>query len=710
MARAEAEAKAQAEAEAKAQAEAEAEAEAMARAEAETKAQAQAEAKAQAEAQAQAEAEAKARAELEAKAKAEAEAQAEAEAKAQAQAEAMARTEAEAIVPAEVEAQATAQAEAEAEAKAQVEAKVLDEAQAEAQVAVVAARAAAEAEAARLAAVAEAARVAAVEAAARAAKAVEAAAAKSENEVNAQPLAPSTCEADTVRNPMCLSAPAEVRNPMFEERAPQEKAAEPAAGPAPGTYDFDAAIDAALGDDAFAPPAVELFACAHCGRKFNEKALARHVKICKKVFQKKDPDQASKPATKRAAGLAKPKPKAAGRARGRKAGGFGGGPAAENLVPCPHCHRTFNEEAAKRHIPRCANTKAKPSLLKKGGGIGAHNFRKIGQKAEEGEKGPRKASQPPAVGAPPEAMEKPRAKVKFLKRGEGKAAFKNQLTQKAPAERGGATTAAAASKRSLKDVKSSGYGPRTAKPKTNRAALQAFEEQLFAASPAAKLLAPTVPRAAPSPPVAVEPTGPTAAPSSGVARSLLPAVESTPSPQLVAPGAGACVEVVTPVSAASSGGRRTSGTTGALMQKFNDLRQRYNEYKMTSVTRNPPGGASPAVTSRGGTPARLASSPTPSPAGTPVRPGDGVRVVDPHHRFQRQAVEAESLRGEVTERDLRISALESELKEARAAAFKQEIANEQLLAEAATLKAALQAKEVENARLSSMCDRLLAPP
>ena len=97
-----------------------------------------------------------------------------------------------------------------------------------------------------------------MEAAARAAKAVEAAAAKSENEVNAQPLALSTCEADTVRNPMCLSAPAEVRNPMFEERAPQEKAAEPAAGPAPGTYDFDAAIDAALGDDA----AVELAAVA----------------------------------------------------------------------------------------------------------------------------------------------------------------------------------------------------------------------------------------------------------------------------------------------------------------------------------------------------------------------------------------------------------------------------------------------------------------
>ena len=147
------------------------------------------------------------------------------------------------------------------------------------------------------------------------------------------------------------------------------------------------------------------------------------------------------------------------------------------------------------------------------------------------------------------------------------------------------------------------------------------------------------------------------------------------------------------------------------MQKFNDLRQRYNEYKMTSVTRNPPhGGASPTVSSHLGTPARLATSPTPSQAGTPVRPGDGVRVVDPQQRFQQQAAEAQSLRGELAERDARISELEAKLKEARAAAFKQEISNEQLMAEATTLKAALQAKEVENVRLSSMCDRLLAPP
>jgi multidrug efflux pump subunit AcrA (membrane-fusion protein) len=96
--------------------------------------------------------------------------------------------------------------------------------------------------------------------------------------------------------------------------------------------------------------------------------------------------------------------------------------------------------------------------------------------------------------------------------------------------------------------------------------------------------------------------------------------------------------------------------------------------------------------------------------GTPVRPGDGVRVVDPQHRFQQQAAEAKSLRGELAERDARISELEAELKEARATAFKQEISREQLMAEAATLKAALQAKEVENARLSSMCDKLLAPP
>merc|ERR1712216_242159 len=29
-----------------------------------------------------------------------------------------------------------------------------------------------------------------------------------------------------------------------------------------------------------------------------------------------------------------------------------------DLMPCPHCGRTFNQQAAERHIPRCAEAKA----------------------------------------------------------------------------------------------------------------------------------------------------------------------------------------------------------------------------------------------------------------------------------------------------------------------------------------------------------------
>lgn len=41
----------------------------------------------------------------------------------------------------------------------------------------------------------------------------------------------------------------------------------------------------------------------------------------------------------------------------------------DDRVACPHCSRKFNQEVADRHIPRCADTKAKPNgMLKKGGG------------------------------------------------------------------------------------------------------------------------------------------------------------------------------------------------------------------------------------------------------------------------------------------------------------------------------------------------------
>eukprot|EP00656_Telonema_subtile_P051320 TRINITY_DN6870_c0_g1_i12.p1 TRINITY_DN6870_c0_g1~~TRINITY_DN6870_c0_g1_i12.p1 ORF type:complete len:427 (+),score=77.81 TRINITY_DN6870_c0_g1_i12:104-1384(+) len=39
-----------------------------------------------------------------------------------------------------------------------------------------------------------------------------------------------------------------------------------------------------------------------------------------------------------------------------------------SLVPCPHCQRTFNENAAERHIPKCSNQQAKPKRLMRGAG------------------------------------------------------------------------------------------------------------------------------------------------------------------------------------------------------------------------------------------------------------------------------------------------------------------------------------------------------
>ena len=39
-----------------------------------------------------------------------------------------------------------------------------------------------------------------------------------------------------------------------------------------------------------------------------------------------------------------------------------------NLVQCPTCHRSFNQQAAERHIPRCKDIVAKPKRLVRGGG------------------------------------------------------------------------------------------------------------------------------------------------------------------------------------------------------------------------------------------------------------------------------------------------------------------------------------------------------
>jgi len=131
---------------------------------------------------------------------------------------------------------------------------------------------------------------------------------------------------------------------------------------------------------------VELKECTSCGRKFNEKALQSHSKICAKVFVEKrkafdikaaraDDEimKAQANAKHRQAAIdkklaeMKEKAKKAWRQESAKlrnaANASKGGPMIEiedDRVPCPKCGRKFAEETAKRHIPRCTAKPAQP--------------------------------------------------------------------------------------------------------------------------------------------------------------------------------------------------------------------------------------------------------------------------------------------------------------------------------------------------------------
>ena len=164
--------------------------------------------------------------------------------------------------------------------------------------------------------------------------------------------------------------------------------------------------------------------CDTCGRRFNARALPVHQRSCAKVFAQKRkpfdvksmraegtdleeyqrkngryggkgsafaPPRASKKLTQRpdrarertAGGKGKPIPKWKQQSELLRAGiraGRGHDTVTDtaafaqedDLVPCPHCGRSFNETAAERHIPRCADIRAKPRRLVRGGGRGAH--------------------------------------------------------------------------------------------------------------------------------------------------------------------------------------------------------------------------------------------------------------------------------------------------------------------------------------------------
>ena len=169
-------------------------------------------------------------------------------------------------------------------------------------------------------------------------------------------------------------------------------------------------------------PQIQLVPCSHCARCFKPDRLARHEAACPKnpakakrqVYDSKarslpaeaQQRKSAEDAKQRQGSAGEPKKKkkksswrqksaefqamlrASGNIRASISGGTAGSgdlpeppvvePAHDDRVTCPHCNRKFNEDVAERHIPRCADVKARPRTLTKGGGLSASQ---VGAKA-----------------------------------------------------------------------------------------------------------------------------------------------------------------------------------------------------------------------------------------------------------------------------------------------------------------------------------------
>jgi hypothetical protein len=177
------------------------------------------------------------------------------------------------------------------------------------------------------------------------------------------------------------------------------------------------ALDASGNPPEFAAP-VQLHPCSLCGRKFNEKALAKHSKVCAKATAKRKVFNATqarvegteaakfvkkgakkeekKPAAKKAdwkqqsnalrEAMEANKEIAKAKKEGRDLSTLPPPkPSAPDpsLVPCPHCGRSFNAMAAERHIPKCSDIKAKPKKLMRGAGGGMGNRKAINTRPDK---------------------------------------------------------------------------------------------------------------------------------------------------------------------------------------------------------------------------------------------------------------------------------------------------------------------------------------
>ncbi|KAF4687619.1 zinc finger, C2HC-type containing [Perkinsus olseni] len=156
---------------------------------------------------------------------------------------------------------------------------------------------------------------------------------------------------------------------------------------------------------------IRMIRCHQCGRSFNEESLEKHERVCRKVFKEKrrefdtvanrlhgfeNKEQLIRKALqekKRGPQRAKPtkwkqqsEAFRAAIASCRSSDPFAQQMAAakfaelqaeherQHMVKCPHCGRTFNDEASKRHIPICQKTFANGGgRLLKGRGSVAHS-------------------------------------------------------------------------------------------------------------------------------------------------------------------------------------------------------------------------------------------------------------------------------------------------------------------------------------------------